>query len=156
MRTSKRPSTRIRRGFTLIELLVFIVVVSVGIAGILKVMDTVVRGSADPMVRKQSMALADSLMGEILLKAYSEPGGGANVLEASRDLYNDVDDYNGINETISAAGPVFLDLPSELYGLSVQVAVATVTLGAMPAKSVTVTVGKGGDTVSLTGYRTNY
>ena len=46
------------RGFTLVELLIFIVVVGAGLAGILSVMDTSVKSSADPMVRKQAIAIA--------------------------------------------------------------------------------------------------
>ena len=41
-------------GLTLIELIVFIVVVGVGIAGITLTYNTVVRHSADPMLRKQA------------------------------------------------------------------------------------------------------
>ena len=57
-----------QRGFTLIELIIFIVVVGAGLAGILSVMNTVVKSSADPMVRKQAIALADSILEEILQK----------------------------------------------------------------------------------------
>ena len=44
-------------GLTLVELIVFIVIVSVGLAGILVTYDTVVRHSADPLVRKQALAV---------------------------------------------------------------------------------------------------
>ena len=50
----------VQRGFTMIELIVFIVVVSAGIAGILSVMNTTVKSSADPMLRKQAVAIAFS------------------------------------------------------------------------------------------------
>jgi len=62
-------------GFTLIELIFFIVVVSVAMAGILSVTNTAVKSSADPMVRKQSLAIAQSLLEEIVLKEYSKPNG---------------------------------------------------------------------------------
>ena len=39
-------------GLTLIELIIYIVVVLVGLAGVLTVFNTTVRGSADPVVRK--------------------------------------------------------------------------------------------------------
>src|ERR1035437_6169769 len=89
-----------QRGFTLIELIIFIVVVSVGLAGILSVMNTVVKSSADPMVRKQTLAIAESLLEEILLKDYADPNGGANGRTAcsaggvasTRYLWNDVCD----------------------------------------------------------------
>ena len=62
-----------QRGFTLIELIIFIVVVAAGLAGILSVMNTVVKSSADPMIRKQTVAIAESRWEEILLKEYSDP-----------------------------------------------------------------------------------
>lgn len=68
---------RRQAGFTLMELLLFIVVVAVGMAGILMVMDVSVKSSSDPMVRKQAVALADSLLEEVLLKAYADPDGRA-------------------------------------------------------------------------------
>ena len=54
-----------QRGLTLIELIIFIVVVLVGLAGVLTVLDVTVRGSADPVVRKQALAIAESLLLEI-------------------------------------------------------------------------------------------
>ena len=152
-----RPIARAGQGgFTLIELIFFIVVVAVGLAGILMVMDVSVRSSAAPMVRKQAMALADSLMEEILLKAYDDPDGLPNVVEAGRALYDDVDDYNGISETISAAGPIFLGMPANLNGYQIQVAVTATTLDTVAAKRVTVTVtdSHGAESITMTGYRT--
>ena len=57
-----------QRGFTLIELIVYIVVVTFALAGILSVMNVVVKNSADPMVRKQAIVLAESILEEILQK----------------------------------------------------------------------------------------
>ena len=54
-----------QRGLTLIELLVFIVVVSVAIVGVLVVLNFTVKHSADPMVRKQVLVLAESILTEI-------------------------------------------------------------------------------------------
>ena len=58
-----RPVFR-QRGLTLIELIVFIVIILVGVAGILSVMNITTRASADPMVRKQSMAFAEAVLEE--------------------------------------------------------------------------------------------
>ena len=54
-----------QRGLTLIELLVFIIVVSVAIVGVLAVLNFTVRHSADPLVRKQVIAIAESILTEI-------------------------------------------------------------------------------------------
>ncbi len=52
-------------GLTLIELVMFIVIVSVGIIGILIVFNATVRGSADPMIRKNMLSIAEALLEEV-------------------------------------------------------------------------------------------
>jgi len=59
------------RGLSLIELLVFIVVVGIAVTGVLSVYSLNVRSSADPMVRKQALAIAESLLEEVLAKPYT-------------------------------------------------------------------------------------
>ncbi|HJV75001.1 MAG TPA: type II secretion system protein [Noviherbaspirillum sp.] len=58
-------------GLTLIELVLFIVIVSVGLAGILSVMNITTRNSADPMIRKQALAIAESLLEEVKLQPFT-------------------------------------------------------------------------------------
>lgn len=58
-------------GISLIELILFIVIIGVGLAGITVTYDTVVRHSADPMVRKQALAIAESLLLEIEQQAFT-------------------------------------------------------------------------------------
>jgi MSHA pilin protein MshD len=138
------------QGFTLIELVIFIVVVSAGLAGILSVMDTSVKSSADPMVRKQVIALADSILEEVLLKPYADPDG-TNAGETGRANWDNVDDYNGRTNVD------FTDLPAELasYVITIAVADGSATLG-VPARKVVVTIRRGAESVSMTGYRSNY
>ena len=140
--------SRYARGFTLIEVIIFIVVVGAGLAGILSVSTTVVKSSADPMVRKQAAALADSILEEILQKEYQDPDGTSG--ETTRDAMDDVDDYNGKTRAL------FADWPASLSNYNVTIAVSATTLGAIPAKRVSVTVSGGGNSVALAGYRTNY
>lgn len=66
-------STEHRRqsGISLIELIIFIVIVSVGLAGILTVLNVTVRGSADPLIQKQMLAIAEALLEEVQLKAFT-------------------------------------------------------------------------------------
>jgi MSHA pilin protein MshD len=73
-----------QRGVSLIELIIFIVIVGVGVAGILVSYDTVVRGSADPIIRKQALAIAESLLLEVEQQAFTwcDPQDD-NVLTAS-------------------------------------------------------------------------
>ncbi|MBZ0090700.1 MAG: prepilin-type N-terminal cleavage/methylation domain-containing protein [Sulfuricellaceae bacterium] len=69
--TPSRLSDPSQCGLTLIELLMFIVIVAVGVAGILTVMNYTSVRSADPMIRKQEMAIAESLLEEIELKPFT-------------------------------------------------------------------------------------
>lgn len=147
-------TSRRQAGFTLVELIIFIVVLGVGLAGILLVMDVSVARSADPMVRKQAMALADSVLEEVLLKAYADPDGVTG--ETTRATFDDVGDFNGLDETLSAAGPVFLGMPAALHGYRIQVAVTAAALGAAPAWRVSVTTSRGGESITLVGYRADY
>ena len=45
-------------------------------------------------------------------------------------------------------------MPAAIYGYTVQIQVATTTLGTVAAKRVSVTVGRGNETITLTGFRT--
>ena len=64
---SKFKETPIKQqlGVTLVELVVFMVIVSVALVGVLKVLDITNRGSVDPLVRKQAISIAESLLLEI-------------------------------------------------------------------------------------------
>ena len=139
------------RGFSLIELVVFIVVVAVGLAGVLSVMDRSASASADPMVRKQVVALAESVLEEALQKEFADPDGVDG--ETTRQTFDNVADYNGKTQAI------FTDWPTGLSTYQVTIAVVDSTLGSgttTAAKKVTVTVSGGGQSISLTGYRANY
>jgi len=55
----------LQRGISLIELILFIVIVSVALAGIMLVMNQTSGHSADTLVRKQALAVAESLLEEV-------------------------------------------------------------------------------------------
>ena len=55
----------IQSGVTLVELVVFIVIMGVALAGVLKVLEVTSRNSADPLIRKQALSIAESLLMEI-------------------------------------------------------------------------------------------
>ena len=59
------------RGITLVEQIVFIVIIGVGVVGLLSTMNSMVRFSADPMVRKQMVVIAESLLSEILHQPFT-------------------------------------------------------------------------------------
>lgn len=59
------------RGFTLIEMIITIVVISVGLAGVLLTFQVVVKSSADPLVTKQLISIAEAQMEGTMLKEFA-------------------------------------------------------------------------------------
>lgn len=58
-------------GATLVELVMFIVIVSIAVTGVLLVMNRTTASSADPLIRKQALAIAGSLLEEIELMPFT-------------------------------------------------------------------------------------
>ena len=156
MCTNRASRAGFGQGFSLIELLVFIVVVSVGLAGILSVMDTVVKSSADPMIRKQTVAVAESLLEEIVLKDFSNPPDGYS--GSSRAEFDDVGDYAGYGTSAGIVDQSGAPVPGlEKYNFQPAVTVvSTSDLSGVAARKITVSVTGPGITFSLSGYRSNY
>jgi MSHA pilin protein MshD len=64
-------SKRQKMGMSLIEVVVFIVVLGIGLSGMLVLYSQITRVSVDPIVRKQALAIASSLLEEIELRAFT-------------------------------------------------------------------------------------
>lgn len=78
-------SPKVRQlGVTLVELIVFIVIVSVALVGVLKVLEVTNKSSVDPLLSKQALAIAESLLNEIVQQPFT---------------YCDPDDANAANAT---------------------------------------------------------
>lgn len=60
-----------QKGISLIELIMFMVIVSVGVAGILSIMNITVRHSDDPVQRKQAQAIAESMLEEVSMQPFT-------------------------------------------------------------------------------------
>ena len=60
-----------QRGVSRVELIMFIVIVSVALAGILLVMNVITKNSADHLVHKQALAIAESLLEEVELMPFT-------------------------------------------------------------------------------------
>jgi len=157
--------TVMRRGFSLVEVIVFIMIVSIALAGVLSVMDLTTQRSADPLVRKQAIAVAESMLEEVALHDFAVTSGSVAPTQANRQLFDDIGDYN--NFTTSGIYPVDSAVPIPgLAGYSVAVSVVSADLGpagsvitadSNQAKLITVTVnGPDGVSVVLAGYRTAY
>lgn len=87
-----------QRGISLVELIMFIVIVSVALAGILLVMNVTTKNSADPLIHKQALAIAESLLEEVELMpfTYCDPDD-ANAATATSTA--------GCATTVEAIGP---------------------------------------------------
>ena len=73
MSTNRRPHTpgvplTRQRGISFVELVMFILIVGVAVAGVLLTLTTTARASADPVLQKQALAIAESLLDEIALR----------------------------------------------------------------------------------------
>lgn len=60
-----------QRGLSLIEAVIFIVVLGIGLAGLAILYNQLTLASVDPVVRKQAVAIANSLMEEIQLRPFT-------------------------------------------------------------------------------------
>ncbi len=173
-----------QRGLSLIELLVFIVVVGIAVTGVLSVYSLNARSSADPMVRKQAAAIAESLLDEVLAKPYTycdpddanaetatSPAGCATTAEAmgwetGETRYSNVTPFDNVNDYDDFAMTGIVDLNGNAvpelggYSASIRVQQPAGAFYGIPAGEillVTVTVnGPGNHSVALSGYRTRY
>ena len=158
-------------GATLVELIVSIVVISIGLAGILLVIDRNTAASGDPLVQHQVVAIAEAYLEEIMLKNFCDPdttcsAGSCNVCppsEGSRDLFDNVCDYAVVNDSppVTQNGSPIGALAG--YGAQVSITANGATLNGLSGSAasceviqvdVTVT-GPGGASYTLSGYRTN-
>lgn len=170
----RRLPRQAQRGLTFIELIFFIVIVSAGLAGILTVLNVSTSRSADPMVRKQLLAVAEGVLEEVRLQSFGwcDPddanattaanaagcagGTPAETRGGALNPWDQVTDYNGAVLSTSLAGTAF---PAG-YSAAVQVLQAD-TLGGIAGGEalrirVTATFAPLNETLVLEGYRTRY
>ena len=152
-------SIRRQAGMTLIELVMAIVIISVGLAGVLLAYTTVVGRSADPMIRKQMLAIADETMEEIALKPFA-PAANAAPAACARNTYNDIFDYNGYTATgiCDIDGVPIAGLTGYSVGVSVVADATLPSVTSANAAKITVTASNTTttETIQLTGWRTWY
>ena len=89
-------------GLTLIELIFFIVIVGGALAGVLSVLNVTTKSSADPLVRKTMLAIAQALLEEVQLLpfTYCDPDD-ANALTATSAVVGGL----GCSTAVEGAGP---------------------------------------------------
>jgi len=147
------------KGVTLIELVISIIIITISIGGITTLFFVTTKSSADPMIRAQQLAIAQSYMDEILMQPYLGDGS-----TSGRANYNEVDDYNAITAGSSIQdqfGNPITALSSN-YTISVIVSSCTNTLcgtelNTVAAKKIVISVAYSNlGSVSITAYKTDY
>ncbi len=92
-----------QRGASLVELIMFIVVIGAGLAGIIGIWQTTAQGSADPLIQKQALAIAEAYLEEVLAMPFT---------------YCDPDDVNAATaeSAVVGVGPTFCAATVEAIG----------------------------------------
>lgn len=126
------------KGFTLVELVMTILVMSISMIGLSSALGFGLRHQSDGVWQMKSVALAQAYMEEITARGFDEntPVGGLPACNSStcgaianegevRALYDDVDDYDGVDD----APPLDINgaVRSGYNGYRVQVAVRYAT-----------------------------
>lgn len=150
-----------QRGMTLIELIMAIVILAVGLAGVLIVYQRTAVSSADPLVRKQMLAVAEGMMAEILRMPFGGTSGKGLAQGCARDTFSKLEDYDGYTST--GVCTVLGDQQPNLQDYSVSVTVLPPTgphplapIAAADVLAVSVSVSHGGETLKLESWRSNY
>ena len=148
-----------QHGISLIELILFIIIVSTALAGLLLVMNINTKSSVDPLIRKQALAIAESLLEEVELHDFATTGGFTGAaIQANRASFDDIFDYNGFATTgiFPADGSVIGVTGLANYNVSVTVATVAWVAVAGDATQITVTVtDPRGQSIQAVGYRVN-
>ena len=115
-------------GVTLVELIIAMVVAGIIISGVWNVWATLSKRSANPLVARQSLAVAQSLLREIELQPL--PGAAVAASSPGRTGYASILDYNGLtlNGITDAEGTAV----TGLGGYQAQVSVAAQALAGVP------------------------
>jgi MSHA pilin protein MshD len=155
-----RPLLSTQRGMTLIELVIAIVIIGIASAALYSAMASITGRSADPMLRQQSLAIAEAYLEEIELQAFLDPATANQcpAAPASRAIFDNVCDYNGLLDSgaVNASGASIAALAA--YRVSVTVTPqAWNGLASSAALYIEVTVrDPAGQDLVLGGYRTRY
>ena len=150
----REPRRRTQQaGVTLVELIVALVLAGVILTSMWSAWSMLGRHSADPLVARQSLAIAQSLLHEIELQPI--PGSTTAGATPGRTGYASIVDYDGlamtgISDVEGAAVP-------GLEGYSASVSVSSLALSGVPAGdgwwvNVSVT-GPGGERLALGQWR---
>jgi MSHA pilin protein MshD len=178
-------SRRNELGLSLIEMVVFIIVLAIGFTGLVVLYNQTTKTSVDPVVRKQVLAIATSLLEEIELRGFTycdpddanvysassaagcasiaeSPTLGPDAGETTRSKFDNVNDYHGFQMLSGITDITGATVPNlsgyQVTGVTVVPAGTSFSLADnQDALSIAVTVtGPAGVSVTLQGYRFRY
>lgn len=150
-----------QHGLTLIELIISITIVSISLTAIMSVFSTNAVRGATPMINEQALSIASAYMEEIMLQAYQDPVTSTGTCEegsSNRALFDDVDDYDCINDTSGAIDQNGNSITG-LEAYNIAVSITADTLNGATTKRIDVTVthdGLSNISTSLTAHRVNF
>ena len=172
-----------QRGVTLVELVIAIVVISIGVAGVTSAFNEAVRASASPFFAKQSLAVAEALLEEVQLSAFTfclrnDPKYVANpdfqaasaadctagFVEAMGPEAGDVRPFDNVNDYNGLALAAITDVSGAavpgLAGYSANSAVTAAALSTVAAgealRIVVSVTAPSGEVFALEGFRTRH
>jgi len=150
-----------QRGMTLVELVIIIVIIGLAAAALFTAMSTITARSPDPMLRQQSLYIAEAYMEEILAKAFFDPVTRDQCPSppGARKDFDNVCDFDGWSDAGGA-----LDINNQsISGLSeydVNVTVKPAELNGISSnRALLITVevhDPAGRRLTLSGWRTCY
>ena len=153
IRLDRGHRRRAQLGLTLVELVVSLVLAGVVLSSIWSAWIMLGRSSADPLVARQQLAIAQSMLREIELQPM--PGNASAAATPGRTGYASIADYNGL--TMSGISDAEGNAVPGLAGYGLAVSVSSLALAGVPAASgfwvrVTVT-GPDGRALALGQWR---
>jgi MSHA pilin protein MshD len=160
-----------QRGTTLVEVILFILIVSIALTAVVNALSVAVRQSADPLIQRQTLGIAESLIQEIDNQPY-----------AQKDPYNPTGPDDAIGPEVGetrAGSPLPFDNPNDYSGYSesgivapdgtsvaglgtysASVIATQQAMGNVPASDglllVVTATGPDGQAVTLTSFRARY
>ncbi|MGE6659835.1 prepilin-type N-terminal cleavage/methylation domain-containing protein [Pseudomonas sp. NPDC077408] len=142
-----------QQGMTLIELVISIVIIGIAAAALFTAMASITARSADPLLRQQSLAIAEAYLEEIELQAFTTQANAA--CSPVRACFNDVRDYAGLSEAPhDAVGTAIADLAA--YDVAVSVNGPDAWSGVQALRIDVTVTDPAGAPLQLSGYRTCY
>jgi MSHA pilin protein MshD len=145
---------RAQAGVTLVELIVALTLAGVILTSIWSAWSLLGRSSADPLVARQSLAIAQSLLREIELQPI--PGTAMAGATPGRTGFASIADYHGLTMSAGITDVEGAAVPG-LEGYGAAISVTSMALAGVPSSDgwwVTVTTtGPGGERTVLASWR---